>query len=40
MTDPLLMIEDATREFRVSPKTIRRCLVLLAEQQITVPPPA
>lgn len=26
MTDPLLTIEDATREFRVSPKTIRRRL--------------
>ena len=27
MTDPLLTIEDATREFRVSPKTVRRRLV-------------
>lgn len=26
MTDPLLTIEDATREFRVSPKTVRRRL--------------
>ena len=40
MTDPLLTIEDATREFRMSPKTIRRRLVLLVERQITVPPSA